>query len=119
MTAPVLCLSGSAVLKAGANVSTAFTEANYTELINQAESFIVVATEYDWVTNYGTISTNKKKILEEATSNMTAIYLIEYDMSGYTTRQEAENMINILRDRYMQCIGMLVTETNKDYLKGA
>jgi len=97
-----LCDSGAVKLKAGANVSTAVTSipATMTQFINQAEGDIAVDTGIDWVTLYSGISANFKQALEGACSNKAAIYAISYDMSGFTSRQEALNMLNVLWGSY-------------------
>lgn len=102
-----LCNSGAVKLKAGANVSTALTAENYTTLINQAESFIAVNSQYDWVTNYGNIDANTKAVLEEAASSHAAIGAINYDMSGYTSRTEAQTMVDINYNKVVDCLNLL------------
>ena len=47
-----MCDSGAVKLKAGANASTALTAANYTQLINQAESFINMWTRTNFTDDY-------------------------------------------------------------------
>lgn len=102
-----LCDSGMVKLKAGANVSTALTAANYTTLINEAENYIASATRRDYVAAYSGLSSNKKLILEDTASCHAAIGAINYNMSGFTSRQEALIMVNILWARIMENIKLL------------
>ena len=105
-----LCTSGAIVTKAGAGVSsTASTSGAILEQYsNEAEAFCNALSRYDWVTNYSTLTdANTKVLLGEACSNIGGIYLISYDMSGYTTRFEAEDMINILWARTDRIINLL------------
>lgn len=102
-----LCISGVAVFEAGTGVSTALTETQYDYAIKQAEGLISQISRYDWVANYGTIETNFKPFLEEICSKLAAIDLVKFDMSGYSTLQEAEDMINILRDAALRGLSLL------------
>lgn len=117
--ATTLCLSGAAILKAGHGLSGAALVGNWDGLINQAESYINVLTRYNWIDNFASINADVQKVLEEACSNLAAIYAIQYDMNGYTTRIEAEDMINILWARFNQCIGLLINQNSVTYMKGA
>lgn len=105
-----LCTSGAIVLKAGVyvNQSAAVSGAVLEQFSNDAEGFINGTTRYDWVNNYSSISTNFKPLLSDAASCLAASYLIAYDMSGYTSRGEAESIINVLYDRAMKAIKVLV-----------
>jgi len=102
-----LTLSGAAAFKAGANRSTAITEAQWNSYIGQAEGLINAATRVNWNDIYGILDGDKKLILEETASNLVAIYVITYDMSGYTSRAEAESMITVLRDAALRGISIL------------
>jgi len=113
--AGTLCLSGATFYKAGANVSATIKNDTFAvAMINQAEGFLNAISKYDWVANYASLNAITKLILEEACSNLSAIYAIQYDMSGFTTRIEAEDMINILWARFNQCAKIL---ENQDYVK--
>lgn len=89
-----LTTSGAVKLKAGAKVSTALTAANYTTLINQAEGFICEQSKYDFVTNYSSLSTIGKAFLDHIASSHAAFFAINYDQSGYTSRQESQVMLD-------------------------
>jgi hypothetical protein len=117
--AGTLCLSGAMFYKAGKNVSADIKNETFAvAMINQAESFINLISRTNWIDNYAGLNIDNKLILEEACSNLAAIYAIQYDMSGYTSRMEAEDMINILRDRAMQCIGLLMDNSNIKFITG-
>lgn len=89
-----LCTSGIVKLHAGANVSAALTDAQYTSLINEAEAFISESSQYDFVANYSSLPTNLKPLLELGTACHAAFNAIKYDQSGYTSRQEAQVMLD-------------------------
>lgn len=116
---PYMTTSGACVLKAGANVNIAFTgtsaQANWDQLIHQAESLLHVATRWNISGAFGSLSGDVVDILDETASNLAAIYAIQYDMSGYTTRTEAEDMINVLRDGALRGISLLRDKKQQDF----
>ena len=106
--------------KIGANASaTSKVEAYTNEYISQAEAYINVVTRKIWAVDtaaFAALDPQVSKILSEAASNLAAIYVIQYDMSGFTTRIEAEDMINILWARFNQCIQVLKEQDSIDYI---
>jgi hypothetical protein len=106
--------------KAGANASAVSKAEAYTnEYIAQAEAYINVLTEKIWATSTATfaaLDAQISKLLSEAASNLAAIYVIQYDMSGFTTRIEAEDMINVLFARFIQCIELLRSISARDFM---
>ena len=114
-----LALSGAALFKAGAKVSAALVEGDYDYALLQAEAEINVATRYNWVDAYAGLNIDVKYILEGACSNLAGIYLISYDMSGYTDNIEAEDMINVLRDDYLRSIQILRDVKARDFVNAA
>ncbi len=117
--APTLCTSGLAIQKAGKNVHADIIAGTYDvgEIIEQVEAQVSLFSRYDWVANFGTVEANFKPVLEEVTSDMAAIYLIEYDMSGYTSRIEAEDMITVLRDSSIRILSLLKDQKGVTYGK--
>jgi len=101
-----LCASSAIVLKAGVN-ATVLPDASYTTLINEAEGFVCASSRYDWVANYASVSTIGKTILEDATSARAAIVAINYDMSGFSNRQEAQVMLDVNYSLLVDCINLL------------
>ena len=106
--------------KAGVNASSVSNvEAYINDFIAQAENEINVATRYDWSANYAGLSPVVKSILKEAASNLAAIYIIMYDMSGFTSRYEAETMLDVLRDGYVRTLSLLRDVKARDFMNDA
>ena len=106
--------------KAGANASaTANTEAYINDYMTQAESFINVVCRKNYSDDYSGLNADVKGILKEIASNLAAIYVIQFDMSGFTSRTEAEDMINVLRDAALRGIGVLRDKENQRFINGA
>jgi len=116
-----ICQSGAVAWKCGANVSPYFqtvSGANIDNFIPQAECFINAATRKDWSGAWANLSGDVKGILTGAVSDLAAIYCINFDMSGYTTRGEAESMITILRDRVNHAISILREIKTQTFMEG-
>jgi len=106
--------------KAGANASsTATAEAYINAFIDEAESEINAATRYNWSDAFAGLNDDVKAILQEAASNLAAAYIISYDMSGFTTLQEAQTMIQYLMNNYNRCIGILKDLKTQTFVQGA
>lgn len=106
--------------KAGANASaTSKSEAYVNSYMAQVESFINVFCRFNFSDNYASLNADVKGILKDAASNLAAIYVIQYDMAGFTSRTEAEDMINVLRDSAMRALGVLRDKKAQDFINGA
>lgn len=104
----IFCTTAEVERKAGANCSaTSKAEAYVNDYVTQAESEINAVTRFNWSDAYSGLNADVKGLLKLAASNLAAIYVIQYDMSGFTSRIEAEDMINILRDGYLRAISLL------------
>ena len=106
--------------KAGANASaTSSAEAYVNDYMTQVESEINVATRHNWSDAYSGLNVDTKGILKEVASNLAAIYVIQYDMSGFTSRVEAEDMINVLRDGALRGLSILRDKKAQTMLNGS
>ena len=104
--------------KVGANASaTSNAEAYINSYMMQAESLINTAARYNFSDTYGTLNADTKGTLKEVASNLAAIYVIQYDMSGFTSRIEAEDMINILRDAALRGLALLKDKKASDFVR--
>lgn len=114
------CTSGAAIIKAGSKVNSFFNLSGgaVENLINQAESLINVSCRENFITNYATLSSDVKKILEEVASDLTAVYIIQYDMSGANIIY-AEDKISVLRDAALRGISILRDKKAQDFINNA
>ena len=100
--------------KTGANVSTSYTDTMKTQKLLQAESSLNIITKFNWSDWYAlNPDVDLKYMITETTASMVAIEAIKYDMSGYTSRGEAEDMITVLRDIINRNIQILKIIENK------
>jgi len=107
-------------LKVGENVdATGFVEANINAVCKQVESLINCMCRYNFSDAYAGLNADVKGLLSEVASNLVAIYFITYNMEGYTTRTEAEDMINVLRDGAIRGLSLLKDKKVQDFMIGA
>jgi len=79
----------------GENVDlTGWTEANKNLWMLQVEGFLSSFVKFDIVTNCDSLDSVSKTIFSEYAARYCAIPGISYNMEGYTSRVEAEDMIN-------------------------
>ena len=102
--------------------ATANVEAYIYDFMTQAESFINVATGFNWSDVYSTLNVDVKGILKEAASNLAAIYVLNY---GYlleiadSDRIVQENKISILLYRFNECMKILREVGTNKFISGA
>lgn len=113
-----LCTSGAIVIKAGANVSStaAASSALLEQFSDEAEGRLCAETRYDWVANFTSLSASHPNfipVLADATSAYAGAMLITYNMSGYTNRGYAEDLINVNMDRFQKAVKFLIEDKNK------
>jgi len=113
-----LCTNGNVTYLAGANASATSTAEAYTNVyIKMIEGELCTASRYDWVTNYASVSSIGKEILRWAAASGAAVYAINYDMSGFTSRQEVLAMVNILWAAFQKVINKLEKDNNyRDFI---
>ena len=106
--------------KAGANASgTSNVEAYINDFMTQAESFINVATTYNWSDAYSGLNADVKGILKEIASNLAAMYVIQFDMSGFTSRAEAETMLDVLREGALRGLSIIRNKNPQEFMINA
>jgi hypothetical protein len=104
----------------GENVdTTGWTEANINSWCLMSESIINSYTRYNWSDAYGTLNVDVKYILSAASAAWVAMQGITYNMSGYSSRIEAETMLDVHRDWFLKCIDLLVEQKVKDFMVNA
>src|SRR5574343_1207222 len=92
----ILCNNGDVVRKAGANSSLSGASETFTNnYIKEAEGFICTSARYDFVTNISGCSVIGQNFLRDVASSLAGIKVINYNMSGYTSRTEAQTMLDI------------------------
>lgn len=116
----IFATTAEVIRKAGANASsTSAAEAYINDYMTQVESEINAYTQYNWSDAYSGLNVDVKGLLKEAASNLAAIYVIEYDPSGFQNLAEAELMVNILHTRAKECLELLKDQEVQVFMNGA
>lgn len=106
--------------KVGENAdTTGFVEANINNACAQAESLINALCKYNFTDAYAGLNADVKRILSEAAACWVAVDFISYNMNAYTSRSEAESMINLLWAKFNKLIEVLQNQSVVSYLKVA
>lgn len=106
---------------AGTNAnSTSVSTTETDKYVLWAESYVNVATMFNWSDWYvGTPNADVKYILTQCSACLCAMQVISNDMSGFTSRQEAQTMLDFLRDRVSMCIDILRQEVHRKFMQAA
>ena len=109
------------IARAGTNVNaTAIATAATDIYVLNVESAINSATRYNWSDAFTAgLNVDVQGILTETGACACAIYAIQWDMSGFTSRGEAESMITILRDTYLRNLQFLRDIKVQTFINGA
>ena len=112
-----LCTSGAAISKAGANVNSTIvasgaTLANWSD---EAESIACDLARSDVVTNFGTLTSNGKQVLQEFCSSHIAQKIIGYEPEAIGS-SVATLRLNILENNINSAKSILIDDKNKSYL---
>lgn len=116
-----LTTSGAAIAKAGANANSTIVASTLTlaKWCDQAEATLATKTRCDWVALNASsaITADYLAILDDTVSSMVGMRIMAYDLSNYTSRAEAQTMLDILFDGIQSNINVL-KETNVKELMG-
>ncbi len=115
-------LSGSVLVKAGANVSSVMTVdagSEVEQFILEAESYVNAVTRINISGSYAAFFPEVKNIYNDVVSSKAAMNCIAYDMSGYTSRYEAETMLDVLNDAVLKGISLLKNKQVTTFINGA
>lgn len=108
------------LLRVGANAAAAVKVAGWFDtIILDVEAFINCVTRKNWSDAFGTLNVDVQGILTDTAACLAAIEGISYDMSNFTTRIEAEDMVNILRDIALRNLALLRDKKTQDFMVNA
>lgn len=82
------------------------------------EALINVATRRNWSDAYASLNVDVKGILTEISASLCAINVVKAKMSAYTSRLEAEDLINVLRDSALRGLSILRSKEVETFIDG-
>ncbi len=107
------------LLRVGTNASATVKAAGWFDtIIIDVEGVINCSTRFDWSTAdaASALTSTVRDILIDTGASLAAIQGITWDMSGYTSRVEAEDMINVLRDTALRNLSILRDKKTQKFL---
>ena len=116
----IMTTEAEIIQKAGAGKAVAFDTTMMTAANLQGESMINAVTRHNYSDDVTAgMNADVVGILSDVASSFAAIQAIAYDMAGYTSRIEAEDMINILRDGMLRGLNILRDKEVQRFINGA
>ena len=116
----IMTTEAEIVQKAGAGKSAAFDTTMMTAANLRAESTINCMARYNFSDTFAaSLNIDVKQLLSDIASSLVAIEAIAYDMSGYTSRIEAEDMINVQRDVALRGLSLIRNQKVVTFINGA
>lgn len=118
----IMTTEGEINAKAGAGASSDYTEAMKNATVLQAESIVNCYSRYNFsgAGVFTALSSGVKYLLSTIVATYVAIDWVKYDMGkGYTSRTEAENILNFLRDDFNRNLSRLTDKEIQRFIKSA
>ena len=108
------CSFADVVYKAGVGAATEASVAMINNFIEEAEGVIVATTRIGFLTSWAALNTNVQQLLTECASAHAAKALINYDTTGFYSRQAAEIALDVNDDNFKRSLKQLTDlDTNK------
>ena len=116
----IFATTAEVMRKTGANAdAVSNAEAYINQYMTEAESYINAVCRYNFSDNYETLNADVKAILKMVASNLAAMDVIIYNMSGFTSRTEAQTMLDVLYQRAKDGIKELKEKQTQTFMNKA
>ena len=104
-------------LMAGTNVGASDADANHTILQDHAEAYLSNLLEFALdATGWALLSTPTRELISEWAARYAGMTMILNDMNTFTTRIEAEDMVNVHLFRMREIETLLKNQSTQDFL---
>ena len=100
----------------GKNVDAGFTVTMQDLVGTYTEAYLCNLIKYDAVTNWSSLNATYKLMLSEYVARSIAVEATKYNMDSYTSRVEAEDMLNIHLARLEKIEELLTNADIQDFL---
>ena len=116
----VFCSLEDVQTKVGANASTISNVTSHIQqYVEDIQAYINVYCRFNFNDAYSGLNQDVQALLRQVTTDLSAIYVINYDLSGFTAHEQIEDRINVLRDSAMRGLAVLREQANKDFINDA
>lgn len=113
-----LCTSGAAIRKAGSNANSTIiaSGAALADWSDEAENLACDFARYDVISNFGSLTTNGKQILQNFATAHIAQKIITYSLSSYDSTSEYTMLLNIQENDIRRAQKILEDEKKRTFL---
>jgi len=116
----IWCKNANIQARAGSGANATAKAVAATDVyVLDVEAMINCLTRKNWSDAYAGLNADVKYLLMDAAACMCAIYVIMYDFSGYSSKGEAQTIIDICRDNFIRDIELLKDMKTQDFMTGA
>ena len=116
----IYCKNANIQAYAGINANATSKAVAATDVyVLDVEAGINARTRYNWSDAYSALNADVKYLLMQTAAAKCAMVVIMNDMSGFSSRVEAETMLDFLRDIYELNIKALEDLKVRDFVVGA
>jgi len=114
----IFTTSVNVIAKAGAGASAiSALDTWINKIVLQQENYVnCILKKKITAAVFAALSTDVKYLISDLSENLCAIYVIFYNMAGYSSRTEAELMIKVLYRRAMDDIKLLESEDIQKFM---
>ena len=98
------------------NATAIGSETIVAQFYNEAEAEVCVAGRYDFAANSSTLQTRGYNLISECISKIGARKIIAYDLSGFPSRSEAEDRMNILNFEAEKALKLISEDKNRKFI---
>ena len=95
--------------------ATAATDVYVLNIESQINAFCL----FNWSDAYAGLNADVKGILTDVGASMCAMLVIQSDMSGFTSRAEAETMLDVLNNNINRGLSILREIAKRDFINAA
>jgi hypothetical protein len=111
-----LTTSGSCISKAGSKSNISGCYLYISDWCDKAEGDFCADTRRNWVVLSGATIAVFRGAISDAVSDLVGMKIINWDMSGFTSRSEAQTMLDVLRDDYTRIVNICKEDENKEVM---
>ena len=105
---------------AGINANATSKAVGATDVyVLSVEAKINSITRYNWSDKFATLNVDVKGILTETGACLCAMKVINSDMNGFTSRSEAQTMLDVLSDTALMNFSILRNIKSQTFMLGA
>ena len=106
--------------RAGINANDEASSYSATDIyVKTIEATVNTMTRYNWSDDFSGLSNDVSGVLTDVSANMCAMKVIVADMNSYTSRSEAQTMLDFLNNEVNRGLSVLKNKVVQTFMLGA